>query len=49
MNITCEIHGGDLEDGQECLLCCAAMEASRHEATLEYEQHLAQLAKEQEE
>lgn len=48
MKTRCEIHGSDLEDGEECLLCWAAMEASRHEATLEYEQHLAQRRKEQE-
>ena len=48
MKTTCEIHGGDLEDGEECLLCWSAMEASRHEAMQEYEQHLAKLAKERE-
>lgn len=48
MNTTCEIHGGEIEDGEECLLCQAAMEASRAEATLEYEQHLARRRKEQE-
>jgi hypothetical protein len=48
MKTTCEIHGGELEDGQECLLCWAAMEASRHEAMLEYEQYRVMRAKEQE-
>jgi hypothetical protein len=48
MKTTCEIHGGDLEDGEECLLCWAAMEASRHKAMLEYEEHLARRRREQE-
>lgn len=48
MTTTCEIHGGKLEDGEECLLCSTAMEASRHEAILEYEQYRARLIREQE-
>jgi hypothetical protein len=48
MKRTCEIHGGEIEDGEECLLCWAAAEASRQEAIAEYEQHLAQRRKEHE-
>jgi hypothetical protein len=49
MKTKCEIHGVDLDDDyDECLLCWAAREASRHEAMLEYEQHRARLAKERE-
>src|SRR4029450_13498673 len=45
---TCEIHGGKIEDGEECFLCHAEAEASRQEAMAEDAAHRAKVEREQE-